>query len=117
MLLVLITTCLMYGNRFVLIPLDECRIGQCTDIDRFPASLRLSTPIFPLLGNNEKCRQTKMVIWSFLGYLGEIGPDCQSVWTCIYAPLIRARLWCHESALPIFEPEFAVVDDIELFVM
>ena len=56
MLLVLITTCLMYGNRFVLIPLDECRIGQCTDIDRLLVSSGLSTPIFTLIGSDDSYR-------------------------------------------------------------
>ena len=67
-------------------------LGSATGIDRLLGSSGLSTPIFALIVNDDfgaviqildqKCRQ-KMVISSFLGYLGEIESDSQTVWTCI----------------------------------
>ena len=63
-------------------------LGSPTDIDRLPASSGLSTAVSTLIGKDDfgaviqadfspKCRQ-KMVIWSFLGYLGEIESDSQT---------------------------------------
>ena len=68
-------------------------MSSASDIDRLPASSGLSTAVSTLIGKDDfgaviqadfspKCRQ-KMVIWSFLGYLGEIESDFQTVWTCI----------------------------------
>ena len=54
--LVLITTCLMYGNRFWVTSLDGWRTGyycSATDIDRLLVSSGLSTPLFTLIGNND----------------------------------------------------------------
>ena len=48
-----------------------------------------------------------MVILSFLGYLGEIESDSQTVWICICTIVPR-------SALPIFKSRFAVLDEIRL---
>ena len=45
----------------------------------------------------KKCRQ-KMAILSFLGHLGEIDSDSETVWTCICTINIVPQ-----SALPIFQ--------------
>ena len=43
---------------------------------------------------------------SFLGYLGEIESDSQTVWTCMLCTIVP------RSVLPIFKFKFAAVDEI-----
>ena len=49
----------------------------------------------------------KMVILSFLGYLGEFESDSLTVWACIC--IVEAR-----SVLPNFKSYLAVVDELRL---
>ena len=56
---------------------------------------RFLEPVMQILG--KKCRQ-KMAILSFLGHLGEIDSDSETVWTCICTINIVPQ-----SALPIFQ--------------
>ena len=52
--LVLITTCLMYRNRVLVISLDGWRVGQHCNLRRSsPVSPGLPTPIFACIGNDD----------------------------------------------------------------
>ena len=105
----------MYGNHFLILLLDGWRIGQCSGYRSSPCFFRivytndhldrerlLLGAVIQLLGQN--CRQ-KLEILSFLGYLGEIESDYQTVWTCICTIVPR-------SVLPTFKSWFAVVGEI-----
>ena len=67
-------------------------LGSATDIDRLLVSSELSTAIFDLIGNDDfwSCHRDfrpkmspKYGNLSFVGYLGEIESDFQTVWACI----------------------------------
>ena len=91
-------------------------LGRATDMDRLLVSSGLSTPIFTLSRTTifgavthilvRKYRQ-KIVSFIFLGYLGEIESDSQTVWSCICTFVPR-------SVLPNSKSLFAVVDEIRL---
>ena len=110
--LVLITTCLLYRNLLegdISCMGDE--LGSATDIDRFPVFRTVYTnfhlhrergfsELSEILG--QQCPK-KMVIFNFLGYLGEVESDSQTVWTCICTIVPR-------SVLPIFKSILAVAE-------
>ena len=92
------------------------KLGSATDIDSLLVSSGQSTPIFTLIGKDDfwschrfvgrKCR-LKLVILSFLGYLGEFESDSQTIWTSTCA--VKPR-----SVLPIFHSQLAMVDELRL---
>ena len=106
MLLVLITTCLMYRSRFfghisrsvtnwavqlisiVSLCLQDC-LHQFSPWSGTTLSGAVNTDFRPKMSQ-------KMVIWSFLAWFGEIESDSQSVWTCICTVVPR-------SVLPFFQ--------------
>ena len=68
-------------------------LGRATVIDRLLVSSGLFTPIFTLTGNDDVGAVIRNLchnvgtMWHFprnLGYIGEIEPDSQNVWTCVY---------------------------------
>ena len=124
--LVLITTCSMYRNHFLVSSLDGWRIGQCNRYRSSPCVFRTLDQFSPWSGTT--------IFWScptdfrshmsprvgnfefFCNILARssripkrFGPEYSLV-----LMLIRVRVLCHGQCLPIFKPLFAVVDEIRL---
>ena len=79
---------------FLVTSLDVWLIGQCNSYQSSPCVFRTVDTNFTLIGNDvffgavirilcQKCLQ-KLVLFSFLRYLGEMNWDSQNVWTCMY---------------------------------
>ena len=89
--LVLITTCLMRRNRFLVTSLEGWRTGQCDWYRSSPCAFRTVYTKIHLdwerrfLGLSCGCRPKNVAKhWQFLGCLGESESDSRTVWKRIY---------------------------------
>ena len=127
---VLITSCSMFGNRFLshiswwmtnwAVQLISI-VSLCLQDRPHQISVLIENDDFFSCHTNFRLKPVAknwyLVCFNFLGYLGEIVSDSWTVWTCIHIGIrsIYTINGVPGSALPTFKFWFAVVDEIRLW--